>query len=92
MIVPHRRAVVDGVHAVPPRWRRCAPGRISPATPDRVKSLSTNLGSHHLHLAHLTIVGFLGPNYSALPVPHLANMTCVGVTMAFLYSFIASIT
>ncbi len=78
-------AVADGVHVVLAMMEAMHAGA---SRRDAIaKSLETNLEAI-TYTWITTIVGFLCLNYSeAPPVRHLANMTCVGVTMAFVYSF-----
>ena len=78
-------AVADGVHIVLAMMESMRAGmRKDQAI---VASLESNLEAI-TYTWLTTIVGFVCLNYSeAPPVRHLANMTCVGVTLAFVYSF-----
>ncbi len=78
-------AVADGVHVV---LATMAAMRAGSRKEDAiVHSLSENLEAI-TYTWLTTVVGFVCLNYSeAPPVRHLANMTCFGVTAAFLFSF-----
>jgi uncharacterized protein len=78
-------AVADGVHIVLAAMEGMREGKTRGQAV--VASLEKNLEAI-TYTWLTTIVGFVCLNYSeAPPVTHLANMTCVGVTVAFLYSF-----
>ena len=78
-------AVADGVHIVLAAMEAMREGKTRPAAV--ILSLEKNLEAI-TYTWLTTIVGFVCLNYSeAPPVTHLANMTCFGVTIAFLYSF-----
>jgi uncharacterized protein len=78
-------AVADGVHVVLAVMDGMRAGL------SKQKAITASL-RHNLEAITYTwlttIVGFICLNYSeAPPVRHLANMTCFGVTIAFVYSF-----
>ncbi len=77
-------AIADGVHIVLATREALGEGRDKDGAIER--ALEANLEA--LTYTWLTtIVGFVCLNYSAAaPVRHLANMTCVGVTVAFVLS------
>lgn len=78
-------AVADGVHIVLAALEAMREGKTRSAA--IVSSLEKNLEAI-TYTWLTTIVGFVCLNYSdAPPVTHLANMTCFGVTIAFVYSF-----
>jgi uncharacterized protein len=78
-------AVADGVHVVLATMSAMRAGMKKDDA--IVHSLSENLEAI-TYTWLTTIVGFVCLNYSeAPPVRHLANMTCLGVTAAFLFSF-----
>lgn len=77
-------AIADGVHIVLGTMHHLHAGRTRSEA--IVASVSENLEAV-TYTWLTTVVGFLCLNYSeALPVNHLANMTSVGVTLAFVYS------
>jgi uncharacterized protein len=78
-------AVADGVHIVLAVMTALREGKSK-------RDAITDSLRHNLEAITYTwlttIVGFICLNYSdAPPVRHLANMTCIGVTVAFVYSF-----
>lgn len=78
-------AVADGVHIVLAAMEAMRAGATRAEA--MTKSLEKNLEAI-TYTWLTTIVGFVCLNYSeAPPVTHLANMTCFGVTAAFVYSF-----
>ncbi len=78
-------AVADGVHVVLATIAAMRAGMKKDEA--IVHSLSENLEAI-TYTWLTTVVGFVCLNYSeAPPVRHLANMTCLGVTAAFLFSF-----
>ncbi len=78
-------AVADGVHVVLAVMDAMRDGHSKSSA--IANSLKSNLEAI-TYTWLTTIVGFLCLNYSeAPPVRHLANMTCFGVSMAFLFSF-----
>ena len=78
-------AVADGVHIVLAVMEGMRDGFVKKAA--IVRSIAKNLEAI-TYTWLTTIVGFVCLNYSeAPPVRHLANMTSLGVTVAFLYSF-----
>ena len=78
-------AVADGVHIVLAAMEGMREGKTRSQA--IVSSLEKNLEAI-TYTWLTTIVGFVCLNYSeAPPVTHLANMTSIGVTAAFVYSF-----
>ena len=78
-------AVADGVHIVLAAMEAMREGRTRAQA--MILSLEKNLEAI-TYTWLTTLVGFVCLNYSeAPPVTHLANMTCFGVTVAFVYSF-----
>ena len=77
-------AVADGVHIVLATMEALSEGLDRRAAVR--KSIATNFEAV-TYTWLTTIVGFVCLNYSeAPPVRHLANMTCVGVTVAYVFS------
>jgi predicted RND superfamily exporter protein len=78
-------AIADGVHVVLAYMEAAREGR------SRDEAIAHAVSSNLEAVTYTwltTIVGFVCLNYSdAPPVAHLANMTCVGVTLAFVLSF-----
>ena len=78
-------AVADGVHIVLAAMEAMRAGC------SRAEAMARSLEKNLEAITYTwltTIVGFVCLNYSeAPPVTHLANMTCFGVTAAFVYSF-----
>ncbi len=78
-------AVADGVHLVLSMMEHLRAGRARAEA--IVASLEENLEAI-TYTWLTTVVGFVCLNYSdSPPVNHLANMTCFGVTLAFVLSF-----
>lgn len=79
-------AVADGVHIVLAAMRRMRAGA------DKHSALVESVAENFEAITYAwltTLVGFASLNFSeAPPVIHLANMTCLGVTAAFVYSLV----